>query len=240
VSSPKVLVTGGRSAIGAAVIDQALNEGSSIFATSSNCEHVESSQESGSSVDWLHWNPSDLSSIKNLVRDLGERTKELDGVVICGALPYGGLLTQTSISALREVFEYNFFSQIALIQEVWKLLRKSSTSPSVVFVSSTVTAHPMPGYGAYGSSKIAVEYCAQVLSQELKHFGIRFNSVLPGLTESPMMRSMDEKSRITFLQRTNSQRVATPSEIAKLICFLISPQSSYISGQSIHVDGGYF
>ena len=109
---------------------------------------------------------------------------------------------------------------------------------SIIFISSVAGFVPQNGNIAYGGSKIAVSHAAKILAHELGQDGIRVNAVSPGLVETDMKNLATENSWNSLTQRTALKRGCSPEEIANVVCFLSSDMASYITGQTIHVDGG--
>ena len=91
---------------------------------------------------------------------------------------------------------------------------------------------------AYGSSKAALNFATKVIARELAPFNIRVNAVAPGVTETDMLNKMDKKSIDQQINISSLKKVAKTFEIASVIAFLSSENSSHITGQIIKVDGG--
>ena len=112
-------------------------------------------------------------------------------------------------------------------------------SGSIVNISSSAAHEGNVGRSAYASSKSAFETMSKVMSRELGRYNIRVNSIAPGLTDTEMMKSSTPKKFLDeTIARLSLNRVAQPKEIANVILFLASDLSSYITGQTIRVDGG--
>ena len=118
-----------------------------------------------------------------------------------------------------------------------KIIRNKSGS--IVNISSSSALDGNEGRFSYATSKAALISQAEFLARELSHFNIRSNVVAPGLTDTNLMRnSHDDKNIKKQLENQMIKRVADPIEIANLILFLASDKSSYITGQTIRIDGG--
>ena len=148
------------------------------------------------------------------------------------------LLQMTTDKKIKDLFETNFFSQLYFTQQIIKLMI-SNKSGSIVFISSTSSLDGDLGRGAYASTKAAINSIAKVLSRELGKFNIRVNSIAPGLTNTDMAIKNTKKEILDKeISKTSLNRIAEPSEIANVVTFLLSDDSSYITGQTIRVDGG--
>lgn len=143
----------------------------------------------------------------------------------------------TSQKKLKEVFQINYFAQIQITQAVSKIMMKQN-SGSIIFMSSVMGLDSMPGGSAYGASKAAITMLVKSLAKELGSFRIRVNAIAPNLVDTDMANQMEEKSYNDMIQRSALKRIGYPSEVAQTALFLASDDSSYITGQTIRVDGG--
>ena len=140
---------------------------------------------------------------------------------------------------LKKIFAINVFSQILFTQYILKKMIKNKNGGSIVFVSSTSAIDGNLGRAAYASTKASLITQAKVLSRELGPKNIRVNSIAPGLTDTEMLKNNSPADLIDKMSKNISLgRIAKPEEIAKVILFLSSDLSSYVTGQVIRVDGG--
>ena len=110
---------------------------------------------------------------------------------------------------------------------------------SIINISSSAAIEGNEGRTAYAASKAAMICATQVMAKELGRYNIRVNAVAPGLTETDMMRESTKPDALEeTLARTCLKRVGDPDEIANAILFLASDLASYVTGQTIRVDGG--
>ena len=144
----------------------------------------------------------------------------------------------TPIEKFKEIFQINYFSQIIFTQQIIKNMIKNKNG-SITYISSTSGIDGNEGRGAYSDSKAAIISKSKVLSKELGIFNIRVNSIAPGLTNTSMMTENTSKEKIkSIIENLSLKRFAEPNEIANTALFLSSDLSSYITGQTIRVDGG--
>ena len=164
---------------------------------------------------------------------------ELHGLVYCpGSInlkPFARLSAQDFIAD----FQQNVIGAVSLIQKFLPALKKAGNS-SVVLYSTVAVASGMPFHASVAASKGAVEGLARSLAAELASSKIRVNVIAPSLTDTPLAGNLlntPEKKEAAG-KRHPLQRVGTADDIAKLTCFLLSDDSSWITGQVIGVDGG--
>lgn len=128
------------------------------------------------------------------------------------------------------------FSALYLTQLIMRRMTKNTGS--IVFLSSISGFVPEIGNIAYGGSKAAIAHAVKVLAKELSADGIRVNAVAPGLVNTDMKNLASEDTWGELVNKILIGRIAEPNEIANVISFLLSDQASYITAQTIHVDGG--
>jgi len=106
-------------------------------------------------------------------------------------------------------------------------------------LSSIVAQWGNIGQAAYSSSKAGLEALMKTLAKEWARKGIRVNAIAPGLVNTKMTTELPQMVVDGFTQHTLLKRLAEPEEVANVICFLLSPLSSFMTGQVIYVDGGF-
>ena len=189
-------------------------------------------------IDIVKIDLSDNKIIGESVKEIFKITKKIDILVNNAGILFNSLFFMTSEKQLKDLFQVNFFSHVFLTQLISREMIKNKTG-NIIFISSTSADGRDYGRFAYSSSKAAISSVARVLSSELSSYGIRVNSINPGLTETELMRKNTLEKNIKIeLTKTSLNRVASPNEIANVAVFLASELSSYINGQNIKVDGG--
>ena len=145
---------------------------------------------------------------------------------------------------MRRVFDVNALGSIFMLQEAVRHM-KDHGGGAVVNVISRAGLVGIPGMAVYGASKGALASLTRAAAVELIPFGIRVNAVAPGATDTPMMRTwIDEQPDPPAFERLLvagllEERLAQPDEVAAAILFLASPESSYVTGACLPVDGGF-
>jgi 3-oxoacyl-[acyl-carrier protein] reductase len=110
----------------------------------------------------------------------------------------------------------------------------------IISISSVVGAIGNPGQVNYAAAKAGLVGFTKSLAQEIGSRGITVNAVAPGFIDTDMTRELSDAQREALLQRIPVQRLGTPEDIAATVLFLASDAASYITGQTVHVNGGMF
>lgn len=237
------VVTGSNRGIGKVIVETLAANGASICA----CARTETpefiqyldevSKKYLVKVRALFFDLSSENEIKNALKVLVNERIKIDILINNAGVAHGAFFQMTSIKTIREIFEVNFFSQMQITQIVSKIMMKN-LSGSIVNITSVAGIDAYSGYSAYGSSKAALNFATKTLSKELASYNVRINAVAPGLTETLMATQMEKKAKDIMVGDSAMKRLAHPQEIANMVLFLVSDQSSFITGQILRVDGG--
>jgi len=148
------------------------------------------------------------------------------------------LFQMTKIDNMKNLFDVNFFNTLLFTQYIVKSMVKH-TGGSIINVASTSGLDNPSGRLAYSASKAALISATSTLSKELARSQIRVNAVAPGLTMTRMAKeSTPEDLYASYADGVCLGRLASPEDIASVVKFLASDESSYVNGQTIRVDGG--
>lgn len=245
LKNKNVIITGCNKGIGKATLEDFAKNGANIFACVRSASAEFKSFTKGLekkfkiNIEIIKLDLSDKPSISKSVDQIYKINRNIDILVNNAGILFNSLFLMTSEKQLNEMFQINYFSQIFLTQIIAKGMIKNK-SGSIIFVASTSGINGDFGRFAYSSSKAAVLSAVKTLSKELSNYKIRVNAVSPGLTETDLMHSNTKKEILdSEIKKISLKRTASTSEIANVIVFLASLESSYINGQNIIVDGGY-
>ena len=238
------IITGCNRGIGLSILETFAKNKSNVFACYrkkseeifDNCKNL--STRYGVKIYPVFFDLRNNDQLKSALQEIFENTESIDVLVNNAGIIHTSLFQMTKIEKYREIFEVNFFAYIDFIQRISKLMTKKKNG-SIINISSSAAHEANIGRSAYASSKSSIEILSKVISRELGRFNVRVNSIAPGLTETDMMKEStpDEFLKDT-LGRISLNRVGNPNEIANVVLFLASDLSSYITGQTIRVDGG--
>lgn len=235
----KILVTGASSGIGRSIAVECSKMGASVVATGRNEERLKETLAMLDSTS-NSYIVADLNSDDEL-NLLINQLPELDGVVLCAGIGMTLPISFSSRDKFMKMFQTNFFSPIELCR---LLLRKKRISKggSVIFISSVASDYLIHnGNAVYGSTKSALNSMMKYFVREFSNRKIRFNSICPGMVETPLIHEeinitdeQFEKDRETYPLK----RYGKPEDIAYGAIYLLSDATSWITGHSLVIDGG--
>ena len=228
------LVTGGTAGIGLACARLLAHEGATVIISGRDVERGKAAAAGiDGSVRFVQADLSDIESVKSLVAQAGD----VDILVNNAASFPAALTVDQEVTSFEKTFDTNvrgsYFLAAGLVPGM--LARGHG---SIINVTSMVASKGVPGAGVYSASKAAVESLTRTWAAEFGAHGVRVNSVAPGPTKTEGVEAEwgdtnEELGRALPLGRT-----AKPEEIADAVLFLASPRSTFITGSTLHADGG--
>lgn len=239
-----IVVTGSSRGIGMATVCKLASEGANVWACARKKDDSfekrlkEIASQNGTVIEPVYFELTDENQVKEAVRNIIKSKRPIDGLVNNAGIAVYNKFQMMRIEDIKNIFGTNYFSALYLTQLLMR--RMTRNTGSIVFVSSVSGFIPEVGNIAYGGSKAAVSHAVKVLAKELSSEGIRVNAVAPGLVNTDMKKHASEEAWEKLKSGIIIGRVAEPNEIANVISFLLSDQSSYMTAQTVHVDGGMF
>ena len=227
----KVFITGGTGSIGNAICQYFnKNKCSKIYASTTNLNKV---NKDDNFINFKELNLNDISKI-NLDEQLDI---DVDYLVLNAGVTKDNIFLRMSAEEWSSVIDVNLNSSFYLLKHFVKKMVKKRFG-KIVFISSVVAHTGNPGQANYTSSKAAISGMVKSLALELSSRNISVNAVAPGFIASNMTDKLNESQKNSILDRIPMKRLGAPEDIAKAVGFLCSENASYITGQTIHVNGG--
>ncbi|HEY6762957.1 MAG TPA: SDR family NAD(P)-dependent oxidoreductase [Baekduia sp.] len=241
------VVTGGAGGIGRGVAEAMAAEGAQVvigdLSPEASEEVAAGIEAAGGHAIGRVVDVTDRASVEALVAD-AERVYGVPNVLFtsAGIAGAGGQLGFLEIDddTFLKVMDVNVHGTFLVAQVVARRLVAAEKPGSIITVASTGASRPMVGAPAYHTSKGAIVSMTRALAVNLAQYGIRTNAVAPGFTMSEMMKPLleNEERHRQLLGRISLSRFGSPADIGHAAVFLASDESSYITGEVLHVDGG--
>lgn len=236
------LVTGGSRGIGAAIAEKLAKNGAHIALTYLSSpdkanEVVGKCKAYGVNAKAYQSNASVYSEAEQLILQVISDFGGLDILVNNAGITKDNLILRMSEEQWDQVINTNLKSCFNLTKHVAKQMMKTR-SGSIINISSVVGVFGNAGQSNYAASKAGMIGFTKSMAKELASRNIRCNAIAPGFIETEMTHVLDEKTKEIFLKSIPLGRLAQASEVADVVTFLASDQSSYVTGQVISVCGG--
>lgn len=227
----KLLVTGGTGSIGSSICNYFNNNGcKTIFSTTTNFNKIKPDQ------DFIDFKEINLNKIENL--NLDELFDfDVDFLVLNAGLNKDNIFLRMSPEEWNSVINVNLNSSFFLLKHFVKKMVKKRFG-RIVFISSVVAHTGNPGQVNYSASKSAISGLCKSLALELSTRNITVNIVSPGFIRSNMTDKLNDDQKKAILDRIPMKKLGDSSDIAKAVGFLCSENANYITGQTLHVNGG--
>ncbi|PZE62838.1 short-chain dehydrogenase [Curtobacterium sp. MCPF17_047] len=234
------LVTGGTSGIGEAVVRRFVDEGAHVFVTGRRQAQLDAVQaEFGDAVTAVRADASDPADVRTLFEVIAARGTGLDAVHANAGLGEFKPLAEVTAEDIDNAFATNVRGTTLTIQGALPLLNEGA---AIVVTGSTAASGTERHFGLYGGSKAAVAAMTRTWAADLAPRGIRINTIVPGPTETPGLKGLAPSDPDALLAQIASGvalgRLLRPEEIAATVLFLVSDQSSGMTGSEVLVDGG--
>jgi 3-oxoacyl-[acyl-carrier protein] reductase len=235
------VVTGATAGIGRMIAERLAQAGAKVVCIGTNAERgaqaVEAITQQGGKARFIALDVSDYEAVAEQFKEIVTAEGTVDILVNNAGITRDGLLARMKEDDWDSVLAVNLKSCFNTSKAVMRTMMKQR-SGSIINISSVVGLTGNAGQVNYAASKSGMLGVTRSLAKEVASRGIRINAIAPGYVETRMTDALDEQQTGAILEQIPLKRIGQPEEIANVALFLASDLSSYVTGQTIAVDGG--
>ena len=240
LKNKNIIVTGASGGIGNSIIEKLNSAGANILASGTRIEKLEALKEKFGNIKTMKFDISLSDKIEEFVENA---TKELGGTLDCivnnAGIAQDNLAIRMSLEEWQKVIDVNLASTFLMSKSAIKRMLKNK-SGKIVNITSVVGHTGNLGQANYTASKAGIVAMSKSLAIEYAKKNININCISPGFIRTAMTDKLDEKFKEAIVSKIPSARLGDPEDIANAVLFLCSNQSSYINGETLHVNGGMY
>ncbi|GHA29218.1 3-oxoacyl-ACP reductase FabG [Oceanisphaera arctica] len=239
-SGKVVLVTGASRGIGRATAELFASRGATVVGTATSEKGAEAiSAYLGDNGAGLVLNVTDVESMNQLLETIKQRYGDIDVLVNNAGITRDNLMMRMKDDEWQDILDTNLTSVFRLSKAVLRAMMKKRHG-RIVTIGSVVGTMGNAGQANYAAAKAGLIGFSKSLGREVASRGITVNVVSPGFIETDMTRTLNEEQRAAILSQVPTQRLGDPKEIASAVAFLASDEAGYITGETLHVNGGMY
>ena len=240
LSNKNIIVTGASGGIGNSIVKRLHECGANILASGTKLEKLEELKSKYENIKVLKF---DISATNQIEEFIENASKELGGNLDCiinnAGITQDNLAIRMSLEEWKKVIDINLTSTFLLSKYSIKKMLKNK-SGKIVNITSVVGHTGNLGQANYTASKAGIIAMSKSLAIEYAKKNININCIPPGFIKTAMTDKLDDKFKEAIISKIPSSRLGEPEDVANAVIFLASDQSNYISGETLHVNGGMY
>ena len=232
------LVTGATGGIGAAIAQALHAQGATVAISGTRREVLDSfAGKLGERVHVLPCNLSDSAQVEALVPAAEAAMGQVDILIANAGITRDNLFVQLRDEDWDDVIQVNLTATFRLARAATKLMMRKRFG-RMIAITSIVGVTGNPGQANYAAAKAGMIGMSKSLAQEVASRGITVNCVAPGFIETQMTGALNDEQKARIMTAIPAGRLGQSEEIAAAVIYLASPEAAYVTGQTIHVNGG--
>jgi|TARA_B100001971_G_scaffold42718_1_gene37695 3-oxoacyl-[acyl-carrier protein] reductase len=235
--SKKILITGASRGIGKDIALNSKEKGYKVLGTSTTNEGVSSLKENG--IHGLQLDLNDKKSVESFNGLLTQEHSDITVLVNNAGITRDNIVLRMSEEEWTDVLNVNLHGAFKVTKTVLKFMLKKRWG-RILNITSTSASTGNRGQANYAAAKAGIEAFSKSVAKEVGSRGITVNAIAPGYIQTDMTEVISENVKEEILSQIPLSRFGKPEEISQLVDFLISDEASYITGQTIHINGGLF
>ena len=238
LSGRTALITGASGGIGSAIAKNLTQQGAHVTLHGTRAGRLEElASEIGTNVSVVTANLSDREAVGGLVSEAAKATGAIDILVNNAGITRDNLFMRMKDEEWDDVLEVNLTSSMLLCRSAIRAMMKARWG-RIISISSIVGVTGNPGQTNYAASKAGMIGFSKSLAAEVASRGITVNVVAPGFIETPMTDELTDEQKQKLLGNVPAGRLGSSQEVAAAVSFLASEEAAYMTGATLHVNGG--
>ncbi|MEG0278089.1 MAG: 3-oxoacyl-ACP reductase FabG [Morganella sp. (in: enterobacteria)] len=234
------LVTGASRGIGRAIAEKLVARGATVIGTATSESGAAAiSEYLGAKGKGFALNVTDSASIDQVLEKIRAEFGEIDILVNNAGITRDNLLMRMKEDEWQDILDTNLSSIFRLSKAVMRSMMKKRYG-RIITIGSVVGTMGNAGQANYAAAKAGLIGFSKSLAREIASRGITVNVVAPGFIETDMTRALTEDQRAGILSQVPANRLGDADEIASAVAFLASDEAAYITGETLHVNGGMY
>jgi len=235
----KILITGATGGIGKALVKKFLSLDGNVLATGTKIERLDALKKEFPEINILKFDISDHSKIEEFIENVSSQLTGLDVLVNNAGINMDNLSLRMKNEEWNKVIDVNLGSTFFLCKHAIKKMLKNKYG-RIVNITSIVGHTGNLGQSNYAASKAAIIAMSKSLAIEYAKKNITINCVSPGFIQSKMTDNIVESIKAVLTSRIPMSKLGTGEDVSNTVAFLSSDAASYITGETIHVNGGMY
>ncbi|EPP4295554.1 3-oxoacyl-ACP reductase FabG [Vibrio navarrensis] len=240
LSGKVALVTGASRGIGRAIAETLVERGATVIGTATSESGAAAiSEYLGENGKGFALNVTQAESIEATLKAITDEFGAIDILINNAGITRDNLLMRMKDDEWSDIMDTNLTSIFRLSKAVMRGMMKKRDG-RIINVGSVVGTMGNAGQANYAAAKAGVIGFTKSLAREVASRGVTVNTVAPGFIETDMTRALNDEQRAVTLANVPAGRLGDPREIAEAVVFLASPAAAYITGETLHVNGGMY
>jgi len=235
----KILITGATGGIGKAIVKKFLSLEGTVLATGTNTEKLDSIKKEFPTINILKFDISEHSKIEEFIENVASQLVGLDVLINNAGITKDNLSLRMKDEEWKKVIDINLSSTFYLCKHAIKKMLKNKYG-RIVNITSIVGHTGNLGQSNYSASKAGIVAMSKSLATEYAKKNITINCVSPGFIQSNMTDNIVESIKAVLTSRIPMSKLGTGEDVSNSVAFLSSDAASYITGETIHVNGGMY
>jgi len=235
----KILITGATGGIGKAIVKKFLSLEGTVLATGTNTEKLDSLKKEFPTINILKFDISEHSKIEEFIENVASQLVGLDVLINNAGITKDNLSLRMKDEEWKKVIDINLSSTFYLCKYAIKKMLKNKYG-RIVNITSIVGHTGNLGQSNYSASKAGIVAMSKSLATEYAKKNITINCVSPGFIQSNMTDNIVESIKAVLTSRIPMSKLGTGEDVSNSVAFLSSDAASYITGETIHVNGGMY